>query len=149
MTEKQQILIVEDSEENVLFLSQILEDHGYEYRVATNGLEAIETLKSFRPDAVLLDILMPRKCGISVFKEMKKRPELEEVPVIVTTGASEVTGVDLRTGEVEPKETHGDEVARDIGSFLHSKFQDIHPDAFIEKPIDPDLLVAKLSELLS
>jgi len=149
MADSQQILIVEDSEESVIFLSQILEDHGYSYRVATNGSQALEILENFRPDAVLLDILMPRKCGITVFKEMKKRPELEGVPVIVTSGASDVTGVDLVTGETEPKESHGDEVARDIGKFLHSKFKDIHPDAFVEKPIDPDLLVAKLGELLS
>jgi len=149
MADKHQILIVEDSEENVIFLSQILEDHGYAYRVATDGSQALEILSSYRPDAVLLDILMPRKCGITVFKEMKKRPELEDVPVIVTSGASDVTGVDLQTGEIEPKETHGDEVARDIGRFLHSKYKDIDPDAFVEKPIDPDLLVAKLGELLS
>jgi twitching motility two-component system response regulator PilH len=148
MPEKREILIVEDAEENVVFLSQILEDHGYAFRVARNGEEAIAALKTHRPDAVLLDIMMPRKTGITVYKELKADPALETVPVIVVTGASEITGVDIRTGEAQPKEDYGDEVARDIGKFYHEKFKDVEPDGFIEKPIDPPALVKKLAELL-
>ena len=129
--------------------SQILEDNGYEYRVANNGKEALAALQEERPDAVLLDIMMPRKTGISVYKEMKKDPALESVPIIVITGASEVTGVDLRTGEQQPKETYADDVGRDIGGFLHSKFKDLEPDGFIEKPLDPPVLVDMLEKLLS
>jgi CheY-like chemotaxis protein len=148
MADAKRILIVDDSEENVLFLSQILEDHGYEFGVAGNGADALMALKGARPDAVLLDIMMPRKTGITVYTEMKKDPSLESIPVIVITGASEVTGVDLRTGEEQPKVEYGDEVSRDIGSFLHSRFKDLKPDGFLEKPIDPPALVEKLEELL-
>ena len=149
MADEKQILIVEDTEENVIFISQILEDHGYGYRVARNGKEAIAALEEARPDAVLLDIMMPRKTGITVLREMKEDAALWEIPVIVVTGASEVTGVDIRTGESQPKVTYGDDVARDIGEFYHEKFKDLEPDGFIEKPIDPPVLVRKLEELLA
>lgn len=149
MVEAKRILIVEDTEENVMFLSQILEDHGYEYGVARNGADALVALRESRPDAVLLDIMMPRKTGITVYGEMKKDPSLETIPIIVITGASDVTGVDLRTGEEQPKVEDGDEVARDIGAFLHSRFRDLEPDGYLEKPIDPPELVAKLEDLLA
>ncbi|MFH0945281.1 MAG: response regulator [Planctomycetota bacterium] len=140
---------MEDTEENVTYLSNVLGDHGYDYAVARNGAEALESLKKRAPDAVLLDIMMPRKTGISVLKEMKQDPALEGIPVIVTTGASEVTGVDIRTGETLPKETYADDVAREIGTFLHGHFAKYKTDGFLEKPIDAELLLEKLSEILS
>ena len=149
MAKKKRILIVEDTEENITYLSNVLRDHGYNYEVARNGSEALEIMKKGAPDAVLLDIMMPRKTGISVLKEMKQDPALENIPVIVTTGASEVTGVDIRTGEALPKETYADDVAREIGTFLHGHFAKYKTDGFIEKPIDPELLLEKLAELLS
>jgi CheY-like chemotaxis protein len=117
--------------------------------VALNGADALVALRESRPDAVLLDIMMPRKTGITVYREMKKDPSLETIPIIVVTGATEVTGVDLRTGEEQPKVEDGDEVARDIGAFLHSRFKDLEPDGYLEKPIDPPELVAKLEALLA
>ena len=101
MTDKE-VLIVEDSEETVVFLEEIMEANGYRYRVANNGKEAMEAMKQNRPGLVLLDIMMPRKTGLGVLKDMKRDPALKEVPVIIVTGASEVTGVDMRSGRVTP-----------------------------------------------
>jgi len=148
MAEVKQVLIVEDTEENVVFLSQILEDNGYGYRVTRNGKEAMAAMRESLPDAVLLDLMMPRKTGISVYREMKEDPALVDVPIIVVTGASETTGVDLITGEVKPNVEPGDEVARDFGKLYHEMFKDLAPDGFVEKPIDPPVLVKTLAEVL-
>jgi CheY-like chemotaxis protein len=148
MSDKKQILIVEDQEEARLFLAQILEDHGYGYQVARNGDEAISELRRARPDLVLLDIMMPRKSGIHVFHAMKNDPRLSEIPVIVVTGLSQVTGVDLQTGEEAPKKDDGDVCAREIGSVLREKLQGLIPDGLIEKPVTPSTLVAKIQDLL-
>ncbi len=149
MAEQKQILIVEDAEETVVFLSEILEANGYQYRVAKNGKEAMAAMQEQRPDLVLLDIMMPRKTGLGVWKDMKKDPELSRVPVIVVTGASEVTGVDLRTGEARPMESYDDDFARSYGTKLHEIMQGLPaPEGFIEKPIDPDLLVRQIRQLL-
>ena len=148
-SDQKEILIVDDSEANVVFLSQIVEDNGHRSRVARNGIEATLALQESRPDLVLLDLMMPRKSGIAVFQEMKEDSDLKEIPVIVVTGASEVTGVDLRTGEEDPTKTEDDDVGRRFGAVLHETLRDLTPDGFIEKPIDPVLLSERIEELLS
>ena len=141
MSDQKRILIVEDADENIVFPSQILEDHGYEHQVARNGKEAMAVMQDGTPDLVLLDIMMPRKGGLAVFKEMKSDPRLETIPIIVIRGASEVTGVDMSTGEVKPHESEKEEFFRLFGTALHDKMKNI------EKPVEPRLLVDKMAEL--
>jgi CheY-like chemotaxis protein len=148
MSEQKEILIVDDSAENVIFLAQVLEDHGFRFRVARNGKEAMTALGEARPDLVLLDIMMPRKSGINVYNEMKSEPSLAKIPIIVVTGASEVTGVSVKTGEEKPRESYGDDLARGLGSFLHDRLKDLTPDGLLEKPIEPQLLIRTVNELL-
>ncbi len=149
MPDSNQVLIVDDSEETVLFLSEILEEQGYRYRVANNGREAMAAMKESRPDLVLLDIMMPRKTGLGVLKDMRRDSELGRIPVIVVTGASEATGVDLRTGEAKAMESYDDDFARAHGARLHEIMEGLPPpEGFIEKPIDPPLLVEKIKQLL-
>ncbi|UCG50941.1 MAG: response regulator [Candidatus Latescibacterota bacterium] len=148
MTELQRILVVEDQEETVLFISQILENHNYEYSVARNGEEALEAMKADPPSLVLLDVMMPRKSGLNVYQQMKKDRNLEKIPIIIVTGASQATGVDMTTGVEDPKESYGDEFARGIGAVIKEKLDGISPEGFIEKPIDPSVLMAKVKQLL-
>jgi CheY-like chemotaxis protein len=149
MSDPTHLLIVEDTEETAIFLSRILEDHGYQYQVARNGVEAISALRKNRPELVLLDIMMPRRSGIQVLREMKSDPNLEGIPVIVVTGVSEITGVDLCTGQEEPNQDEGDVVAHQLGSALGDRIRDLTPDALIEKPIDPSRLIGQIQRLLS
>lgn len=149
MNYSRNILVVEDNERAIRFVSEILENHDYQYSVARNGNEALKAMKEERPSLVLLDIMMPKKSGVNVYQQMKKDPELMHVPIIITTGASQVTGVDMKTGEEQKKETYGDDFARGIGEMLKEKLDDFTPDGFVEKPIDPQVLVAKIRELLS
>ena len=149
MSDQKEILIADDSEATLAFLSQVVEDSGHRFRVARNGKEANVAVKERRPDLVLLDVLMPCKSGINVFQEMKEDPDLEEIPIIIITGVSEITGVDLETGEETPRETYGDDAARRFGAVLHEELKGLTPDGFIEKPIDPVLLSKKIEELLS
>jgi len=149
MTDVQKILVVEDEEQTILFISEILENHDYQYRVARNGAEALDEMRADPPSLVLLDIMMPRKSGVNVYQQMKKDQKLETIPVIIVTGASQVTGVDMKTGEEEAKESYGDDFARGFGADLKNRLDSFTPEGFIEKPIDPPVLVAKIKELLS
>jgi two-component system phosphate regulon response regulator PhoB len=148
MTDLRKILIVEDDEQTSLFVSQILENHQYQYSVARNGAEALEAMKADPPCLVLLDIMMPRKSGVNVYQQMKRDQDLEKIPVIIVTGASEVTGVNMKTGEEESKESYGDDFARGIGAMIKEKLDGFTPEGFIEKPVDPPVLIAKIKELL-
>ena len=149
MADPKEILIVDDSDENVAFMSEILEEKGLPYRVARNGKEAIQALQERRPDLVLLDVMMPRKSGVKVFQEMKRDAELEKIPIIIVTGLGEVTGVDIHTGEQEDRQSYQDDMVRRFGVALQEQLSGLTPDGLIEKPIDPTLLVAKIDELLS
>ena len=148
MPEDKQVLIVDDSEESVVFLSEILEEHGYPYRVARNGKEAMKAMRESRPDLVLLDVMMPQKGGVAVFQEMKKDPELEKIPILIITGASEATGVDMKTGEEKPKESYADDFTRRFGIEVRGQLKSLTPEAFIEKPIDPEIIAKKIKEVL-
>ena len=149
MSDLTHLLIVEDTEETAIFLSQILEDHGYQYQVARDGVEAISAVRENRPELVLLDIMMPKKSGIHVFREIKTDPDLKNIPVIVVTGLSEATGVDVHTGQEEPNDDEGDVVAHQLGSVLGDKVRDLRPDGLIEKPINPSALIGAIQSLLS
>jgi CheY-like chemotaxis protein len=149
MPDGKEVLIVDDSEENVSFMSEILEEEGLPYRVARNGKEAMQALGEKRPALVLLDIMMPRKSGLKVFQEMKRDAELQQIPIIIVTGLSGATGVDLGTGQEDEKESYADDVVRRFGVALRKQLGTLTPDGLIEKPIDPPALVAKIRELLS
>jgi CheY-like chemotaxis protein len=149
MPEDKEILIVDDVEENIAFMSEILEEQGYPYRSAMNGKEAMDAVREKKPDLILLDIMMPRKSGLLVWKELKRDPELEKIPVIIVTGVFDVTGIDLESGAEDDKDGYADDMARRFGAAVRKQLSGITPDGLIEKPIDPPVLVAKIKELLS
>jgi len=148
MSNVRNILIVDDNEEQVAFLSQILDNNKYQYAVARDGVEALAKMQASPPALVLLDIMMPRKSGVNVFQQMKKSPDLTSIPVIIITGASQLLGVDMKTGEHKPKESYEDDFSRSFGAVLQEALQGLSPPALIEKPIDPPALIAKIRELL-
>ena len=149
MQDEKHILIVDDSKESQTFMSAILDDHGYRYQVANDGKEAMDAIRAQRPDVILLDIMMPGKSGIFVFKDIKSDPNLENIPVIFITGASEGTGVDVKTGEQAPIESYTDQYPRGIGTQIHRKLSGLKPEGFVEKPVVPEVLLEKIKELTS
>jgi twitching motility two-component system response regulator PilH len=148
MPHDQEVLIVDDSEESVVFLSEILEEYEYPYRVARNGKEAMKAMRERRPDLVFLDVMMPQKGGLAVFQEMRRDPELKDVPILIITGASEATGVDMKTGEEKPKESYADDFTRRYGINVREQLQGLTPEALIEKPIDPKMIGEKIKQVL-
>lgn len=86
------ILLVEDDTILVEMYQAKFELEGHEVSVATNGEECLAILKEFQPELILLDILMPKLNGFHVLKEIKKQPDLRQIPVILLTnlGQAEV-----------------------------------------------------------
>ena len=86
-TKKPIVLICDDEEGIRESFKLILENH-YDLQFATNGLEAVDMLKQAVPDAMLLDIKMPKVHGMEILKQIKKlKPKL---PVIIVTGYQSV-----------------------------------------------------------
>jgi CheY-like chemotaxis protein len=141
------VLIVDDEKENVRYLTTILEENGFRNIFsASNGEEGLRKLQEVNPGLVVLDIRMPRKSGILMFNELKKVWKFKDIPIIILTGEGEFLKhlYSLRTfkdGETAKPEQPAEEVL--------SKFIDARPDAFLEKPIEPELFMESVKKVLS
>ena len=83
---KRRILLVDDESMFTRLVKLYLEDtERYEVRVENHGAHALETLREFRPDLVLLDIIMPDLDGAQVSQTMREDPVLRHVPIIFLT----------------------------------------------------------------
>jgi len=86
-TEKRSILIIDDSESNIMALTKILSSE-YNINIAKNGLEGIEIAKKESPDIIILDIIMPKMDGFETITALKKSVQTRKIPVIFITGLS-------------------------------------------------------------
>lgn len=82
------VLVAEDEPNIVLSLQFIFEKAGFHVRVAEDGDQAIRELDREKPDAILLDIMLPRRDGFSVCETIKSNPEWSSVKVIMLTAKS-------------------------------------------------------------
>jgi CheY-like chemotaxis protein len=137
------ILIVDDEPDAISYISSVLEDNGYEYLSAENGEEGLELARKEKPDMILLDLIMPEKSGMLMFQELKKDPELGRIPVIVVSGASEALGVDLRNFMIKQPLRGRQKVVETTGE---TEFTE--PNAYVEKPVDPNELIKVIKENL-
>ncbi|MCX6051481.1 MAG: response regulator [Campylobacterales bacterium] len=81
----QKVLIVDDKPENLSLFSDILRPFHYDLSLATSGVMALESLKTFHPDLILLDVVMPQMNGYEVLQEIKKDKRTCDIPVIFLT----------------------------------------------------------------
>jgi len=122
---KKKILIVEDEKDPKRFLEILLNESGYETATAGDGKEAFEMVKSFKPDAITLDIIMPEESGVKFYRDLKKDDQYANLPVIIITGVPRYRDLFKRDYATMPK-----------------------PFAFIEKPIEGEVLVEKIREAI-
>ncbi len=116
------ILVVDDSTTNIVLLEAILEEKGYKIYTALNAREAFAIIAKHRPDLILLDLLMPKISGFDFFKEIKKRKDTRDTPVIIVSALADEDNVDkiLGMGAID----------------------------FVKKPIDLQYLVNKVESVL-
>jgi adenylate cyclase len=87
------ILIADDNEGNRILVARRLQRDGYSTMTAADGPEALNALRRYKCDLLLLDIVMPGLDGLGVLKAIKQDPELRETPVIVISAVEEVDSV--------------------------------------------------------
>lgn len=83
------VLIIEDEEILLDVLRQKLIMSGYEVEEAKNGREGLELIKTFNPDVILLDILMPEMNGWQVMENIKSSPEIPNIPIIIISNSGQ------------------------------------------------------------
>ena len=119
------ILIVDDEPHLRTLIQQTLEeleDEGVDLITATNGEEALETIRQEEPNLVFLDVMMPKKNGFDVCHVVKNELGLKNIHVVLLTAK-------------------GQEFDRQRG-------QEVGADMYMTKPFDPDALVAKARSVL-
>jgi len=124
------ILLVEDD----LFLSSLLKNRllkeGFEVSLARDGDEALNLLKTNKPDLVLLDIILPKKSGFEVMEEIRQDPQMhgQELPIIIISNLGQPEDI-LRSQELGAVEyfikakTSIDELVQKIKEFLEKSRQ--------------------------
>lgn len=123
MDKKNRILLVDDEQDILEFISYNLEKEGYEIATASNGFDAIEKALEFKPDLIILDIMMPKIDGIETCYKLRA---LEDLPKNVVIAFLTARGEDYT--QVAALESGADD--------------------FIIKPIKPRVLVSKVQSLL-
>ena len=84
------ILLVEDDPVINKMYSRLFKLEGYEVVVAVDGLDGLEKLKTFTPDIIMLDIMMPKMNGVEMLGKIKENPETQNIPTIVLTNMSDM-----------------------------------------------------------
>ena len=119
------ILIIVDEKDMRVFLGTLFKKAGYETESAPNGEEGFTLAKSFGPDLITLDVMMPKKSGMKAYQDLRTSPETKGIPIIVLTGLT------------KQEDFFGDNLG-DIP----------RPEAIVEKPIDRDEFLEKAKQIM-
>lgn len=116
------ILLVDDEEDIVEFLSYNLKKEGFRIITASNGLKAIDKAVRFKPNLILMDVMMPEMDGINAVQEIRKNEELNDIIIMFLTARSE------DYSQIVGFEAGGDD--------------------YVSKPIKPKVLISRVKALL-
>ena len=127
MEKKAKILLIDDDADFVESTKTILESKPYEVIVAYDGDAGLRKAREENPDLILLDVIMPVKDGFTAAEQLKKDPKLSKIPVLMLTAFAAVGG-----------ET----------SIPVSRGFTLETEDYIDKPVTPDELLAKVEKNL-
>ena len=88
------VLVVDDEKSIVIYLTTVLEDSGYAARSAMDGQEGLGMARREQPDLICLDVMMPKRSGVSLYEEIRRDPELHSTPVMFISAYNRIR--DLR-----------------------------------------------------
>jgi two-component system alkaline phosphatase synthesis response regulator PhoP len=148
-TMAKKVLVVDDDESAVKFVSTILSEHGYEPLVAYDGREGMEKLQETEVDLVVLDVMMPKKTGFVLFRQLKKDEKLRDIPVLMLTGvAASLADLDSRADDTmeSPYDSLRESLRKTIKEMREEG--DIKPEMFVDKPVVPEAFIEKVRELI-
>ncbi len=126
MEGRRKVLVIDDEPDLVEMIRMALERQ-FDVVTAYNGKEGVDKARSDKPDAIVLDIMMPEKDGFTACRELKEDSKTSSIPVLILTGVGEFFG---RT------------------KYTKASGMEIEAEDFITKPVDPNELVRRVNALL-
>jgi CheY-like chemotaxis protein len=124
--EKKLVLIVDDEPDTCTYFQTILTDNGFDTAIAYDGEEGLTMLRENPPDLITLDVSMPEKSGVRMYRDIKESDEYKDIPVIIVTGISD-----------------------DFQKFISTRSQVPPPEGYMSKPIDADKFIELVKQLTS
>jgi len=126
---KQTAVVIDDEIDITTFLTAILEENGFTVRSANEAHSGEELIREAKPDLVLMDLMMPGRSGIQLFARLRGDAALKDLPIIMVSGIKDQLNIDWAE--------------------ISQRMKARKPDAFVEKPIDPDRLMQVIGSVLS
>ena len=127
MDKQVRILVIDDDPLFVEATKTILESKDYQVLTASDGDIGLRKVREEKPDLVLLDIIMPTQDGFQVCEEIKKDPQLTDIPVVMLTSFAQ------KKGETDIPVSAGLE---------------LEAEGYIDKPVDPEELLRYVEKML-
>ncbi len=143
------VLIIDDDTNVIKFLSLALTENGYEVASAEDGKEGFDVVQQENPDLIVLDVMMPKRTGFVLFKQLRKTEEFKDVPVIMMTGVAGSLAEQDEKAEGTFDAPY-DELRESLRKTIQ-KMRDeglVKPDMFLDKPIDPELVIEKIRGII-
>ena len=119
------VLVIEDESDILTYLMAVLEDHGFEACTVSAAGSIAAAVTAAAPDLILLDVMMPMRSGVSIYKELRATSDFSRIPVVILSGFS----------------SHGSRMPGEFRSMLTDESIP-PPDGFVDKPVDLDQLIA-------
>jgi DNA-binding response OmpR family regulator len=128
--ENAKILIVDDDPDLTKALKATLESKNYIVITASSGSEGMDKINTDTPDLLILDVMMSTsQDGFEMARELKKDPQFKKMPILMLTAIKGRTGIDFRSSAGDPNW--------------------LPVDSFLDKPVEPQILLAEIKRLLS
>ena len=121
-------LVVDDESMIRDFLRAILESVNWQVIEAPDGKTALKLAQEKKPQLILLDVQMPGESGFSTFANLRENSDTADIPVVMVTGVAEKTGIKFS--------------GKDMGQFMGKE-----PNAYVEKPVDPEALKSTVASV--
>ena len=130
LASEKRILVVDDEPDVRNFLAACIEDAGFQVETAVDGVDALEKVREDPPDLMTLDMVMPRKSGLKVIKELRAEDKFKNLPIIVITAHA--------------RDEFGSEDIKNFNAFASG----LRPRVTMEKPVTPEKLVGAICKML-
>lgn len=124
------VFVIDDEDDNLAYLIEIITAAGYQVEAFSDGSEAVTKIQAVSPDMVFLDVQMPHMNGFQVLKAIRNIESLAEIPVVLLSAISAVTGDDYDPDTIQAR--YG-----------------VRPDAFVSKPVRPETVREQLAKFIA